>query len=202
MQNGYPASNGWYFCRSAAAPIKFYFGTESNGIDTGILTEPGTAQVGYWNMVTLVRDAPTHAILYIDGLEAASGAVIVPGIESTNSLTIGTDQAGHHYLDGDIWMTQIWGEALPPTTGRGQSLLQSSPGRSLASVRFDPGPNQYPAHPTRADQHSIRAGRLCHQRPDGLAWKFYDGSGTTAADASGNGNSLPCLARHRGVRII
>jgi hypothetical protein len=30
-------------------------------------------------------------------------------------LVIGKDQAGQHFLDGDIWLTQIWGKALSPT---------------------------------------------------------------------------------------
>jgi hypothetical protein len=118
MDNGVDALNGWYVLVGGAYQI--YFGTETNGVDAGILTGAGAAQVNAWNMVTIVRTGPTNALIYINGVPAATTGSIVSPAPSTNSLILGVNRTGAgfgtNYLDGDIWLTQIWGEALPATS--------------------------------------------------------------------------------------
>jgi len=180
MQAGIEASNGWYLQVGGAYQI--YFGTETNGQDIGVLSNPGAAQVNNWNMVTIVRNSLTNAIIYIDGVEAASGPIISPA-PSTNALIMGVSSANTHYLDGDIWLPQIWGEALP--------------GTAIANLYI----NQlkgYPWPAAGAVQTNAPTSPPAQQQPtgyvtNGLAayWRLNDGSGTTAADSSGNGNNLP-----------
>jgi hypothetical protein len=109
MDNGFSLSNGWNIRVGGAYQV--LFGTETNVISTG----PGAAQNGIFTMITIVRSGPTNAAIYINGIQAATtGSIVVPA-PSTNSLLIGTDVAMSHFLDGDIWLPQIWGEALAPT---------------------------------------------------------------------------------------
>ena len=76
-------------------------------------------------MVTIVRTGPTNVLVYINGIQAATTGSITSPASSTNSLLFGVDRAGAHYLDGDIWLPQIWGEALPPTSIANLYLIQS-----------------------------------------------------------------------------
>jgi hypothetical protein len=123
MENGIPDQNGWYV--HVGGSYEVYFGTETNGSDFGIVTSPGAAQVNAWTMVTIVRTGPTDALIYINGIQTATSGSITSPASSTDSLIIGADRAGAHYLDGDIWLPQIWGEALPPTAVANLYFMQS-----------------------------------------------------------------------------
>ena len=123
MENGMQAVNGWYV--QVGGSYQIYFGTETNGTDAGIITAPGAAQEGVWDMVTIVRTGQNSATIYINGLQATSGYITSPA-PSTNSLIIGVDRGGGHFLDGDFWLPQIWGEALPPTSIATLYFMQSS----------------------------------------------------------------------------
>jgi hypothetical protein len=180
MQAGVEAENGWYLQVGGAYQI--YFGTETNGQDVGILTSSGAAQVNNWNMVTVVRNSLTNAIIYINGVEAASGPIVSPA-PSTNALIMGVSSANTHYYDGNMWLPQIWGEALPGTAVANLYINQAS-----GSPWPIPGSAQSNAPPPPPSQP---AGYITN----GLAayWRFNDGSGSTAADSSGNGNTLPLI---------
>ncbi len=124
MENGNYQMNGWYV--SVGGTYQIYFGTETNGIDTAISTGPGAAQVGEYTMVTIVRTGPTNALIYLNGIQApTTGSITIPA-PSTNSLIFGVDRARAHYLDGNMWLPQIWGEALPATAIANLYFSQSS----------------------------------------------------------------------------
>ena len=57
-----------------------------------------------------------NALIYRNGIQTATTGSITSPASSTNSLIFGVDRAGAHYLDGNIWLPQIWGEALPATS--------------------------------------------------------------------------------------
>jgi hypothetical protein len=118
MDNGIEALNGWYV--RVGGSYEIYFGTETNGVDAGLATGPGAAQVNAWNMVTIVRTGPTNALIYINGLQVPTTGSIISPAPSTNSLILGVNRIGPgfgtNYLDGDVWLTQIWGEPLPATS--------------------------------------------------------------------------------------
>jgi hypothetical protein len=113
LENGIFQSNGWYL--NVGGSYQIQFGAESNGTDVSVSTQAGAAQVGQFTMVTIVRTGPTNAIVYINGIQAATTGSITTPASSSYSLRFGMDRAGAHYLDGDIWMPQVWGEALPAT---------------------------------------------------------------------------------------
>jgi hypothetical protein len=124
MENGINDVDGWYLRVGGSYEVEF--GTEAGGADAAISTEPGGAQDGIFTMVTVVRTAPTNALIYINGVRTATtGEITIPD-SSTNSLLIGVDRAGAHTLDGDLWLPQIWGEALPATSIANLYLMQSS----------------------------------------------------------------------------
>lgn len=109
MQNGLEASNGWYvFLNSSSYQIDF--GTETNGVDQGFLTGPGIPNDN-WQMVTIVRTEETNAIIYFNGLPETNGTIISPS-PSTNDLIFGVDatfsMSPNRFLDGDLWLPQIW----------------------------------------------------------------------------------------------
>jgi hypothetical protein len=114
MENGNFQTNGWYLNVGGAYQVQF--GAETNGSNVFLTTGAGAAQVGVWTMVTLVRTAPTNVFIYINGNQAATTGSFTSPAGSTNSLRMGMDRAGAHFLDGDIWLPQIWGEALPATS--------------------------------------------------------------------------------------
>jgi hypothetical protein len=170
MENGIFQSNGWYLDLSSSYQIQF--GTESNGMDYAISTPTGAAQPGIYTMVTLVRTGPTNALIYINGLQSTTtGSITIPA-SSINSLRIGMDRTRGNFFNGDMWLTQIWGEALAPT--------------DIANLYFIQSYGQ--PWPTFGGLYSgyVRNGLLEWNR-------FNDGAGTLAADASGNGNPLPLV---------
>jgi predicted Zn-dependent protease len=87
------------------------FGAAGNYLTTGA----GAAQVGDWTMITIVRSGPTSVQIYINGIQVATSGSFTNPLSSVNSLLLGVDRAGAHFLDGDLWLPQIWGEALPAT---------------------------------------------------------------------------------------
>ncbi len=169
MENGVFQTNGWYSDISGQYQVQF--GTETNGTDYHIATATGAAEPGQYSMVTLVRTGPTNALIYVNGIQAAAGAVVVPA-SSTNSLRIGMDRTRGNFFNGDIWLVQVWNEALLPTDVANLYFIQSY---------GQPWPNF----------GGLYSGYV---RNGLLEWnRFNDGSGSLAADTSGNGNTLPLL---------
>jgi hypothetical protein len=105
-------TNGWYL--SVGGSYEVWFGTETNGGGSSFSTAPGAAQVGVWDMVTMVRTDPTNVLVYINGRQATNGLITSPA-SSTNNLILGVDSTGENHLDGDMWLPQIWSIALSPT---------------------------------------------------------------------------------------
>jgi len=111
MQNG-GYTNGWYISVGGSFSVVFVAATP-NGVSY-IQSPSGELSNSGWNMVTCVWDG-TAASIYIDGSRVNSSGTFSAPAPSAYSLVIGKDQAGQHFLDGDIWLTQIWGKALSPT---------------------------------------------------------------------------------------
>lgn len=123
FQNGTDLTNGW--CVKVGGAYQIQFGTEANGTESLITTQPSTAQPEIWNMVTIVRTSVTNALIYINGVQALTTGSISNPASSTNSLVLGTDRLGDHFYDGDMWLPQIWGEALPGTDIANLYFMQS-----------------------------------------------------------------------------
>jgi len=110
MQNqDVTGTNGWFLMCDENYRVKF--GTVTNGVTKAILTPEAGAQNFHWNMVTVVRTSLTNAIIYINGLQVVSGSVTSPS-SSASTLKLGIDPTGTNLYDGNIWLTQIWGEPL------------------------------------------------------------------------------------------
>ncbi len=124
MENGIYQTNGWYLRVGGTYQVEF--GTETNGTDAFVSTGSGAAQEGVYSMVTIVRTGPTNVLVYINGVQAATTGSITSPASSTNSLLFGLDGAGSQHIDGDIWLPQVWGEALPATSIANLYLIQSS----------------------------------------------------------------------------
>jgi hypothetical protein len=123
LQNGIDLTNGW--CVKVGGAYQLQFGTETNGTESLLSTQPSTLDSSHWTMVTIVRNSPTNALIYINGIQAATtGGIGIPA-PSTNSLVIGTDRAGAHYFDGNMWMTQIWSTPLAPADVANLFFIQS-----------------------------------------------------------------------------
>jgi hypothetical protein len=235
MENGIPAQNGWYI--NVGGSYQVIFGTENNGTDAELTTAPGAAQVNAWSMVTIVRTGPNNAVIYINGIQAATTGSVTSPASSPYGLIIGADIAGAHYLDGDIWLPQIWGEALPPTAVANLYFMQllGSPwpvaggnfGVPTGTVDFYDGSSSLGAASLNSlgvaalstaglsaagSPHSITAAYSGDSAFSGstssplsqiittpntntsagglsASWLFSEGSGTTVADSSGNGNT-------------
>ncbi len=100
------------------------FSVETSGSESSVATAnpisgwPNTDSA-YYSMVTVVRDGTNTPVIYIDGLPRAinvytSYATFPIPSPSTNPLTfgIGTNGDGLLQLDGNIWLSQIWGSVL------------------------------------------------------------------------------------------
>ena len=123
MENGTVQSNGWYL--SLGGSYQVQFGTETSGSDAAVSTPAGAAQVGLYTMVTIVRSGPTNALIYINGIQAAStGSITIPA-SSASSLRLGMERTGGNYFNGAIWLPQIWGEALPATSVANLYFIES-----------------------------------------------------------------------------
>ena len=115
MQNCDPeTNNGWYIHLGGAYQIEF--ATAAGGSVSAISTGDGSdgAQNETWTMVTVVRTASTNSVIYINGRQMADGNLPSPS-SSAISLKFGVDPTLSNHLDGNIWLPQIWGEALPGT---------------------------------------------------------------------------------------
>jgi hypothetical protein len=120
MANDTYLSSGWFLCFSDIYQIRF--GAETPGaehaVTTGIIDGwPGTS----WSMVTVTRDGSDTPLIYINGqLTSTSGSFIDPASSSNNLMFgYGADQDssshGPYYLDGNIWLPQVWSTALSPS---------------------------------------------------------------------------------------
>jgi len=70
-------------------------------------------------MLTITRDGTNTPLILINGQVWATTGVFANPASSGNNLVIGygeDSEFGSVYLDGDIWMVQIWSEALPATS--------------------------------------------------------------------------------------
>jgi len=109
MQNG-GNTNGWYV---ALGDYYVYFGSAtptSSSYITG-----GEAGNDVWKMITCVWDG-TNASIYINGSQVAVSDSFSAPAPSTNNLVFGVDYTlVTNYLDGQIWLSQIWRVALSPT---------------------------------------------------------------------------------------
>jgi hypothetical protein len=123
MENGTYLSNGWRV--SVGGSYQLQVGAETNGTDNMISTGPGGVNVGTYTMVTLVRTGPTNLLVYLNGIQAAVTGSWTSPAPSTNSLVFGKDRPTAHVLDGNIWLPQIWGEALPATSVANLYFIQS-----------------------------------------------------------------------------
>jgi hypothetical protein len=125
MGNDTYTNNGWYLRLVAGLTTKIQFSAETNGPDTntistinGVGSWPAATNPvpTNWNMLTVTRDSTNTPLILINGQVWATTGTFANPASSTNDLTIGTGQDGdpsNPFLDGDIWMVQIWGEALP-----------------------------------------------------------------------------------------
>ena len=55
-----------------------------------------------------------NALIYINGIQAATTGSITSPSSSTNTLKFGVDPTLTNHLDGNIWLPQIWSTALSP----------------------------------------------------------------------------------------
>jgi hypothetical protein len=126
MGNDTYSTCGWYL-RLVESNSAVQFGAETNGQDYSIQTinsvsswpaGPDPAGIN-WNMLTVTRDGTNTPAILINGQVWATTNTFANPAPSTNSLTIGSgedDGFSNPYLDGDIWMVQMWDEALPATS--------------------------------------------------------------------------------------
>jgi len=111
IQNG-GTNNGWYIQNGGAESI--IFGSATPGSNSFITTPNTQLNTSNMNMVTCVWDG-MNACIYFNGFhEYVSGSFSAPA-SSVLNLTIGVNSAGANYLDGDIWLPQIWSTNLPAT---------------------------------------------------------------------------------------
>jgi hypothetical protein len=110
MENGAAQVNGWDLHVSGAYGLDF--DANSNGVVSTVSTASGAVVNGLFTMVTIVRTGPTTVLIYINGEQAATAGGFADPASSTNSLIFGVDRAGAHFLDGNIWLPQIWSTPL------------------------------------------------------------------------------------------
>jgi hypothetical protein len=126
MGNASYGASGWYL-RLAHNSTKIQFGAETNGQDYSIQTINGVntwpagpdPSVANWNMLTVTREGTNTPTILINGQVWATIYRFTDPAPSTSSLRIGSGDDGdpaNRYLDGDIWMVQMWDEALPATS--------------------------------------------------------------------------------------
>ena len=117
MQNGNYQTNGWYL-RIAAGSYRVQFGGETAGADNSILTTTINGWPSFWSMVTITRAGTNAPLIYINGGEVPTTGSFANPASTTNSLVFGANMSvnnGGNYLDGDIWLPQIWSAALSPS---------------------------------------------------------------------------------------
>jgi len=110
MQNG-AVTSGWYI---TVGGDHIYLGSETASSSSYVETVGVAVGNDVWHMVTCVWDG-TNAFIYIDGSQVAITGTFSAPASSAYSLVMGLDSSGANRLDGQIWLTQIWGSALSPT---------------------------------------------------------------------------------------
>ena len=83
-----------------------------------VFSQASAVPQNVWSMVTVIRDASSHASIYVNGQFNSAGPFcdITP---SSSSLRIGggvttSGDVTNNAYDGDIWGVQIWGHPLTP----------------------------------------------------------------------------------------
>jgi hypothetical protein len=113
LDNEDSSTNGWYLSVGGAYGLNI--GANAGGAGTAVSTANGAVKNGLFTMVTLVRTDATNVLIYLNGNKTATtGSFMSPAI-SSQSLLVGRDRAGMHFLDGNLWLLQMWNEPLTPS---------------------------------------------------------------------------------------
>jgi len=124
MGNNTYGSNGWFLALDDGYLL---FGAETDEGEVDIQTSStfhnwpaGPIQYATnWNMVTITRVGTHLLVIYINALPVATVGSLFPKlISTTNTLVFGEGvflcdgSVITNYLDGDIWLPQVWSTAL------------------------------------------------------------------------------------------
>jgi hypothetical protein len=132
----------------------------ASGSTFGRASASGALPLKTWEFVAVTYDGTTISV-YVNGTLAGSSPLSGPIATSTGQLSIGADSVWGEYFAGKIDNVRIYNRAVSP------SELQSDMNTAVTSTPAAPPPAPSPA----------------------AAYAFDEGSGMTAADSSGNGNT-------------
>ena len=110
---GIANTNGWAVSEDSGNNLFMNFST--NGVTTSVGGGNVPVHNDAWHQILISVRGGTNVSIYRDGLPAITGSVTVPAPSGTNTLLIGEKNMGGHYgsfLDGNLWMTQIWSRNL------------------------------------------------------------------------------------------
>lgn len=94
-----------------------YFYTYSNGTSSVMGGGYLSVQNSSWNDICITVSNGTNICEYWNGGLEYAGAISLPLTSGTNTLWLGQQNLGggeRNYLDGDLWLPQIWNRALSP----------------------------------------------------------------------------------------
>jgi len=128
--------------------------------------------VAGWHNIIYMYDGSNHTLI-VDGVTAGTSNVIQGNCTATQML-VGAVQVGQEHTSGSIDDLRIYNRVLTAS-----EIANISGGADpLAGPRLDAGVDLSPDGPTI----DLTTGLVGH-------WKLDEGSGTTTADSSGNGNN-------------
>jgi hypothetical protein len=110
---GIANTNGWAVSEDSGNNLFMNFST--NGVTTSVGGGNVPVHNDAWHQILISVRGGTNVSIYRDGLPAITGSVTVPAPSGTNTLLIGEKNLGGYYgsfLDGNLWMTQIWSRNL------------------------------------------------------------------------------------------
>ena len=163
--------DGWYAMYSATTQIWFGIGdNEQVRLHVGgtpyIDTASSVITVGAWHHIVATYDGSTTGKIYIDGVDQSltpSGTLELPDATASN---IGRHPSGLNYFSGNLDEVALWDAALSE--------------KDIKRIYNNGMPNNL-----------LLPGVYATDRTSNLKgwWRFEEGSGTSVADSSGNGNT-------------
>jgi hypothetical protein len=111
LANGFYHGIGWFL--SVGSSYELNFGSDAFGTESVLTTTtPVSGWPGTYDMVTITRNGTDTPLIYINGILVATSGSFSNPASSGSSLVVGVNRNGANYLDGDMWLLQIWNTTL------------------------------------------------------------------------------------------